>query len=72
MTFGQWLKQAREDRFWSQRDFAKECGSDVNSISHWERGKRRPRRAQFEAVLRALHTTEQKYRREVKRKERPT
>lgn len=39
ITFGQWIKQKREEKNWTQSDFSEITGIPQTTLSGWETGK---------------------------------
>ena len=41
-TIGEYIKDARESKGYSQRELAKKSGIGISNIGHWERGQTFP------------------------------
>lgn len=55
MELGERIKQLRAaSRFATQKELADAAGVHVTALSHWESGRREPRRAGLEALAAAL------------------
>jgi transcriptional regulator with XRE-family HTH domain len=55
--FGRNLKQAREDRRWTQEDLAHAAGLHATEVGRLERGDREPRLSTMVRLARALKLT---------------
>jgi transcriptional regulator with XRE-family HTH domain len=42
MKIGEWVREARKARGWSQETLAEKLGREKANISHWETGKHEP------------------------------
>lgn len=42
IELGQWVRSGRVAMSWTQAEFARRVGTDVGSVSRWERGVGRP------------------------------
>jgi transcriptional regulator with XRE-family HTH domain len=54
MTIGQWIKDGREDRGWSQAELGWQAHIDPQRISAWERGLHEPSLKMLTIIAKAL------------------
>jgi len=47
MNIGEWVRNARKSRGWSQEQLAEQLGREKANVSHWETGKHEPSFAQL-------------------------
>jgi transcriptional regulator with XRE-family HTH domain len=60
-TFGQYLRDVREDRGWTLDEAAPRMGTNRATLSRWERGEQSVRWSEIPAIAQAFETTPEQF-----------